>query len=232
MPEEPVLPSPEPVEALPVTEPAEALPPGAHATAGDTADETDPGATAKEQRASREAWAEVGSALDELIQAIGNWAKSLKDDPDNKRHAGELKDRLEGLGEQIGGAFDSASQTEVGQKVSEAANRAGVAVTGAAKKVGTEVAPHIAIAFRSAAEGMHKAAEELDKRASQAVAEHPEAAEPEYAPRTHSEPHVPGDEHDAPPATSPNATPGEAAGAPVDATAPQSDFRPGIDEQS
>ena len=139
-------------------------------------------------QAEREAgaWDEVAHALDELGQAVTAWTRALKDDPETRRHASDLKDGFERLGRQMGDTLDSATDTEFGRGVSEAAGRAGAAVGDAARKAGDQVAPFVIGALRGAAEGIRRAADGLEARTGSPAGDESvegEAVEPPPAPQ-------------------------------------------------
>jgi len=149
-----------------------------------------------------EAWSDVTESLDELGKAVGAWARSVKDDPQNRRRATELKDGLEGVGRQIGDAVDSASKTDFAQSVGNVAVKTGDIVIDSAKRVGDEVAPALASAFKSAAVGLRQAAERMEQKAARptAVVETPAPASQPSTPPSPTAPYT-GEE---PPAPSPS----------------------------
>lgn len=124
------------------------------------------------------AWEDVKRALDELGSSVAQWAASVKDDPENRRHIEELKTGINDLGDELGRIVDKAAQSDVGRTVGGAAQKAGDAIGDTARKVGTEAGPHVAAAFRSVAEGMRKAAESVESKVASADGPSPAPAPP------------------------------------------------------
>lgn len=116
---------------------------------------SEPGA---EPSASREAWGQVVSSLDDLGKAVATWAKSMTDTRENRQRAVELKQTLQGFGKQIGDAVEDAAQSDIAQHLGKAATGTGEVIVDAARRFGEEVAPHLAGAFKSAADGVKSVA--------------------------------------------------------------------------
>lgn len=113
------------------------------------------------------AWDDVSHALNDLGEAVTTWAAAFRDDPETRRHASELKDGFERLGRQMGDALDSVSGSDFGRSVTQAAGRAGAAMGDVARKAGDQVSPFVVSTLRGASEGIHRAADRLDKRGSE-----------------------------------------------------------------
>ena len=126
--------------------------------------------------AAGDAWRDVLAQLDELGRAVANWAKAAVDDPENRRRAAELKERLDGVGRDLGEAADRAVGSEVGQSFKEAAEKTGEAFKVAGERFSEEVAPKLADALKRAADSMGDAADRMRDRA--AGTETPEAPAP------------------------------------------------------
>ena len=105
---------------------------------------------------SGDAWREVAARLDDLGDAITRWARATKDDPDNRRRATELKERIEAMGRQIGDVLKQA-----GGRFSE------------------EVAPRMASAFDAAADKLRDAAERSEQKEASESEPEPEPEAPE-----------------------------------------------------
>ena len=134
------------------------------------------------------AWDDVADALNDLGKAVTTWAAAFKDDPETRRHAGDLQQGFERLGRQMGDALDSVAESDFGRSVAQAAGRAGTAMGDAARKAGDQVSPFVVSTLRGASEGIRRAADRLDKRGAEVAAEAAEgSAEPPPAP----EPPVP-----------------------------------------
>jgi hypothetical protein len=156
--------------------------------------------------AGRTEWEEVKSALDSLGDAMTRWANSVQDDPENRRHARDIKEQFESMGHDMGRALDSAADSDFVKGMGEAAGKAGEAFTGAARTVGREVTPFVATAFRTAAEGIRVAADKIEETSRR---------------REHSAKPTPPVEHVAPPPSADPAVPSEPpAGAEPPAPAP------------
>ena len=54
-------------------------------------------------------WREVVDGFGTLATAIGRWAKSVVDDPENRRRAQQLKEQLAGVARDFGEAADKAA---------------------------------------------------------------------------------------------------------------------------
>lgn len=129
----------------------------------------------------RDEWSEVKRSLDELGAALTKWAGAVKDDPDNRRQAREIKEQFETMGRDIGKVIDTAADSDFARDMGSAANKAGEAVVDAARTVGREVRPFMATAFRTAAEGMRIVAEKVDDSADRRRAGSEEPAAPAHA---------------------------------------------------
>jgi hypothetical protein len=121
---------------------------------------------------AKAAWQDVIAQLDELGEAMGRWARAAVNDPDAKRHAEQFSEQMEIVADKVSTAVDDASKTDVGQQLKDAASKTGEAFRKAGESVSAEVAPRMASAFRSAAEGLHQAAERMETTES-ATAEEP-----------------------------------------------------------
>jgi hypothetical protein len=131
---------------------------------------TEESAPAPEAAASEEArseWQTVLDHVDELGDAIGRWAKAAVNDPDNRRRVEELREHLDRIGENIGDSIKSASESESGQQMKDAANKAGTAIADMGQRFGEEVLPKMAAAFESAADKLADAADRMESRADE-----------------------------------------------------------------
>ncbi len=54
-------------------------------------------------------WRDVVAGFETLATAIGRWAKSVVDDPENRRRAQQLKERLGDVARDFGDAADKAA---------------------------------------------------------------------------------------------------------------------------
>ncbi len=122
-------------------------------------------------------WDEVVQHIKELGDSIGRWAITAVNDPEYRRHANELKGHLENIAGTVTDAVDDAAASELGQSVKSAASTAGGAIKDASQTVAREVSPSLAEAFRSAADGLRKAASKMDEHAAASPAP-PAAPEP------------------------------------------------------
>lgn len=113
-----------------------------------------------------DAWSEVVSSLDELGRSVTIWARSVKDDPENRQRARQLQEGLENAGRQIGEVIDTAAKSDFGQQLGQAALKTGDVVIDSTRRVVDEVVPHLAGAFKSAAEGLRVTAEKLERGAT------------------------------------------------------------------
>lgn len=131
------------------------------------------------ESAAKEAWDGVVRSLDDLGHAVTSWAKSATNTAENRLKATQLKEQLEGVGRRIGDVVDSASKTDFAQHVGKAASGTGEVIMDAARKFGEDVGPHLAGAFRSAADSVmsvgRKRPEESEESGSEAPREEPPA---------------------------------------------------------
>lgn len=125
-----------------------------------------------------DAWRDVLAQLDELGRAVADWAKAAVDDPDNRRRAAELKERLDGVGRELGEAADRAVGSDVGQSFKEAADKTGEAFKAAGERFSEEVAPKLADALKRAADSIGDAADRVRDRAAGAETPGTPAAPP------------------------------------------------------
>lgn len=163
----------------------------------ETPEEPEASAVDEVEQAAEDVWNDVVASLDELGNAVGAWARAVTDDPRNRRRARQLKDGLESVGRQIGDVVDNATRTDIGSQVGSAAAKAGDIMLDTARRVGDEVAPRLAGAFRSAAEGLRQTAERMERRATgtspttgegAVEPETPPGPSPQQAPYTGEEP--------------------------------------------
>lgn len=157
-----------------------------------------PEATPAEPSGSEQAWKDVVSSLDDLGAAVTAWARSMTDTPQNRKRVTQLKEGIDSVGAQIGDVVETATKSDVGRELGSAAVAAGGLLIDTARRVGDEVGPHLAGAFKSAAEGLRQAAEQMERRAHDAreAAEEAEPAthpgpSPKQAPYTGEEPPAP-----------------------------------------
>jgi hypothetical protein len=136
--------------------------------AGDTGEvvQTESGTDEESRGEARAAWQDVISQLDELGEAMGRWARAAVNDPDAKRHAEQFSEQMEIVADKVSTAVDDASKSDVGQQFKDAAAKTGEAFRKAGETVSAEVAPRMASAFRSAAEGLHQAAQRMETKES------------------------------------------------------------------
>lgn len=169
-------------ESIPIPDP----PSEADQTAGAESSAADP---------AESAWTEVVHSVEHLGKAVATWGASLKDDPKNRQRAEQLRGHLEGAGRNIGDAVEGVTKSDVAQDVGKAATSVGRALADTAKRVGDEVSPHVAGAFKSVAEGLREAAERIERgpgttSAGREAAPGPHPS-PEPAPYDGSEPPAP-----------------------------------------
>ncbi len=111
-----------------------------------------------------DAWREVADKLNELGDAVRQWLIAAKDDPDNRRQVAELKERLDGVGRQIGDSLEGMAESDFGQSVKDTAAKAGDALKQAGERFSEEVAPRMASAFDIAADKMRQATERSEQK--------------------------------------------------------------------
>lgn len=126
-----------------------------------------------------EAWRDVMTQLEVFTEAVGRWAKAAVNDPDNKRRIEELKVGMDKVASSIGDAADKATDSEVGQSFKEAAEKTGEAFKVAGHKIGSEVGPHLAGAFKSASEKLREAAGKMEQKTEAPAAPADKPAEPD-----------------------------------------------------
>jgi hypothetical protein len=111
-----------------------------------------------------DAWRDVVAQLEAFTEAVGRWAKAAVQDPDNKRRVEELKAGMDKIASSIGEAADKAADSEVGQSFKEAAGKTGDAFKVAGQKIGSEVGPHLAGAFKTASDKLREAADKIEQK--------------------------------------------------------------------
>lgn len=133
-----------------------------------------------------EAWSEVVARMGELSEAVAAWARAAADNPENRRHAEDVKAGITEIASKAESAFSRATSTEFGQQVVSGAEEAGQAIGDTAKRVSEAAAPHVASAFAGLADVFGRAAHKVEEAAArqrEPVAAQPDAAEPD-APAT------------------------------------------------
>lgn len=110
-----------------------------------------------------EAWSDVLSQIDALGEAMGRWTRAAVNDPENRARAYEVKAHVEKMASSVSEAVDGAVETDIGQQIKDAAAKTGDALKAAGTRVGDEVAPRMASAFRVAAEKLHQVAERMER---------------------------------------------------------------------
>ncbi len=129
-----------------------------------------------------DAWRDVLSQIDALGESMGRWAHAAVNDPENRRHAEDIKIKLEAMSTRVGQALDDAAKSDVGRSVSEAATKVGAAATEAGTKVADEVAPHVANALSGLADVLGKAAEKVERKTGAAPPAPPAPSEGDSEP--------------------------------------------------
>ncbi len=119
--------------------------------------------TSQDADAHGTAWNDVLSQIDALGDAISRWTRAAVNDPENRARAYEVKDHVEQMANSVSEAVDGAVETDIGQQIKDAAAKTGEALKAAGNRVGDEVAPRMASAFRGAAEKLHQAAERMER---------------------------------------------------------------------
>jgi len=161
--------------------------PAAGVESGTTVEVVEEPASADEPAAAgpKDAWRDVLAQIDALGDSMTRWAKAAVNDPENRRHADEIKAKFDSVGDKIAATFDDATKTEIGKSVQQAAETTGKAVVEAGGKVAAEAAPVVVSALSGFAGMLGKAAERVstaaDRRTSAPAAapEEPATAEPE-----------------------------------------------------
>jgi len=167
--------APEP--PVPEEEPSTGATEGADAdTSAEAAGESESAGDAGRGSGTREAWSEVLTQLDALADSMGRWAKAAVNDPENRRHAAEIRAKLDAVGAKIGSAVDEASKSDIGRSVHEAADKTGQVVVDAGGKVAQEAAPAVASVLAGFADLVGKAAEKVGKAAERKPASEAEKA--------------------------------------------------------
>lgn len=158
----PEIPVPEDVSVPDAAEPV-AQPAGDAAADG-------PEAVGQEASGVKDAWRDVITQLDVLGDSMSRWAKAAINDPENRRHAAEIRSKFDTMSAKITSAVDEATHTEVGRTVSEAADRTGRVIADAGGKVAQETVPAVASALGALAELVGKTAERVGRAAERSTA--------------------------------------------------------------
>ena len=149
-----------------------------------------PEQAAREAAGVKDAWRDVLAQLDTLGDSMSRWAKAAVNDPENRRHAAEIRSKIDAMSAKVTSTVDEATHTEVGRSVAEAADKTGKAIADAGGKVAQETAPAVASALTSLADFLGKAAERVGQTADEKVAEtaEPAGVEPAAAESAQVEP--------------------------------------------
>lgn len=131
---------------------------------------------ASEPQDRSDTWDEIENQLVEFGQRMADLVRSAIDDPETRRHAREVKVRLEDMAGRIGDAVDSAVTSADASGVRERAGEAAGVVVSAGKRAAGEAAPHVASALRVANETLQGLVDRLDERSSSPGAEAGEEA--------------------------------------------------------
>jgi len=125
-----------------------------------------------------EAWREVLVQIDALGDAVGAWTRAAINDPENRRHAAEIRGKLEAIASRVAGTIDDASKTDVGSAVVDGAEKTGRAIVDTSEKLADAAAPHVASALSGLAGVFGLAAERVGKAAERPAPAAPPVPEP------------------------------------------------------
>ncbi len=171
--------APEPPAPEDASAPDVSAEPAAEAAGG--ASPESPEETAREATGVKDAWRDVLTQLDTLGDSMSRWAKAAVNDPENRRHAAEIRSKIDAMSAKVTSTVDEATHTEVGRSVAEAADKTGRAIADAGGKVAQETAPAVASALTSLAEFLGKAAERVGQTVEEKAAATAEPAGDEPA---------------------------------------------------
>ena len=144
------LPTPEPPTVPPVAPEPPMAPPVTPAEAPD----------ASGPRAG-DAWDDVMARMNDLGDAVMNWAKAATNDPSARQKLDQFRGGINDIGQKADAAFGPGS--DFGQHVKGGAEQAGAAFNDAAQQVTQAAAPHMRNAFTVIAEAFGKAAAKMDE---------------------------------------------------------------------
>ena len=131
----------------------------------DDASEGAPDEAARGASGVKDAWRDVLTQLDTLGDSMSRWAKAAVNDPENRRHAAEIRSKIDAMSAKVTATVDEATHTEVGRSVAEAADKTGKAIADAGGKVAQETAPAVASALTALADFLGKAAQQVGQSA-------------------------------------------------------------------
>jgi hypothetical protein len=167
------------------------------AEAGTGEPAADPSSASASDPRPAEAWDDVLAKVTDLGDAISRWAKTAKDDPENRRKLDEVKAGMNDMARQAQTTFESIDETEFGKSVRQGAEETGRVLGDAAQRVSDAAAPHVAVIFAGLADAFGKAAASVDEQARRASApagpartsaSASDAADPEPEPAPEPEP--------------------------------------------
>jgi hypothetical protein len=122
--------------------------------------------------------------LDALGESVGAWTRAAINDPENRRHAAEIRAKLEAMTRRVASTVDDASKTEVGSAVVEGAEKTGQVIADASGKVADAATPHVVSALSGLAGVFGKAAEKVGRAAEKSSEGTPDAAVADAADET------------------------------------------------
>jgi hypothetical protein len=112
-----------------------------------------------------DAWDDIERQLAEFGQRMADLVRSAIDDPETRRHAREVKVRLEDMAGRIGDAVDSAVSSAEVSGARERVGEAAETVVSASRRAAGEAAPHVASALLVANEMLQGVVDRFDDRA-------------------------------------------------------------------
>lgn len=191
----------------PLPEPHTATDPGAQPPAAEKPEHAAPTPPAPEGRTATEAWAAVVARMNDLGDAVSDWARAASDNPENRRRLDDVKRGVNDIAGKADETFKSVAGSEIGQHVKASAVEAGQAIGAAAATAGRAAAPVVATTFAGIAEFFGTAAERVEEAAARKTTETAGVPEPTVPSADVASPPVAPEPPAAPEAPAPPAPP-------------------------
>lgn len=120
----------------------------------------------EEQRATKEAWQDVGRQFQVLGESIAQAFRTAWKDDENRRQAQEMRSGLEAMVNEVGRAIQDTANSPEGQQVRAAAERTADHLVEAGEKTVQEVRPHLMHALKQVNEELRRFIENMDQEKS------------------------------------------------------------------
>lgn len=97
----------------------------------------------EEQRASKDAWREVGQQFRTLGDSLATAVRNSLDNEETRRHLHEMRDGLQAMADEIDRVIREAGESPQGQQVRQEVERAAESLRTAGEQAWDEARPHL-----------------------------------------------------------------------------------------